>query len=688
MTRDDVELYVMGQYDGDVAALERAIAEDPALADFAAEASRLELLLREAGAAATFCVACHDLVRGDRCDACGAAVRAGGYVIERVLVANAHGRMYVARDVDGKRVALKELAFVHAPSAAALAGFEREAKLLRALDHPSIPRFVASFEEGAGVHLRYYLAQELVVGAALDRLDEHWYSEAEVVELGRQVLASVVYLQSLSPMVVHRDIKPANLLRRADGTIALVDFGAAHVQGTTAGSTTIGTFGYMPIEQLAGEIDATTDVYALGMTLVHLLTRQEPWRIAQSRTTINASAPLRAFLDRMIAPAPGDRFASAKVALAALESVGAPVAAARARRPRLLRPALALAATAVLGASAFGVYEMTHSKTPAPPASAQLIVHLGLEELGQLDLDGVRSAVAGSQPIPVAPGMHHIAVVIDDSDDVRCTQDLFVRPDTVVNVDCTESSPLRTDRPKRASEPPSKATSSPAPTAPVIWIEPDAQLVVHLASKESAQLEVDGALVVMPSTRRVPLTPGKHHVVVTLESGKRCTTDVTLGTGDTANVTCIATPPQRIEAPVVANERPVDAALALFKQGGSATEVRAKLQAIPSTHPDHPYVLYWIAVVSLRDLGDWDTARTAITELAVIVEHLPIGTVGPWLGPWTLVREAQIAEHDGHADEARALWAKAKASANAIKYTNAEFDPIIAAATERYGLAP
>jgi hypothetical protein len=480
---------------------------------------------------------------------------------------------------------------------------------LRALDHPSIPQFVASFEEGQGVHLRYYLAQELVAGTALDRLDEHWYSEAEIVELGRQVLASLVYLQGLSPMVVHRDIKPANLLRKADKAIALVDFGAAHVQGTSAGSTTIGTFGYMPIEQLAGEVDATTDVYALGMTLVHLLTRQEPWRIAQSRTTINASASLRAFLDRMIAAAPRDRFASAKDALAALETLGSSVATTR--RSRLLRPALAAVATAALAASGFGVYKLTRS-TPVAP-----IV----------------------MPTPVAP-----------------------------------------------------ITSSPAPTAPVIRIEPDApvassQLVVHLAPKELAHLEIDGALVVMPSTRQVPLTPGQHHIVVTLGGGKRCTEDVTVGAGDTANVTCIAKPPQRVDPPVV-DDRPVDTALALFKQGSSAAVVRAKLQAIPSTHPDHPYALYWIAVLSLRDLGDWDTARTATTELATVIERAPLGTLGPWLGPWTIVREAQIAEHDGHSDEARAFWAKAKASANAIKYTNFEFDPLIAAATQKYGLEP
>src|SRR5258708_7367275 len=222
------------------------------------ELRRGKLLLRDAAAAAAFCPACRDLVRDARCDTCGAAARPGGYRVERVLVANAHGRMYVARDGDGKQVALKELAFVHAPTLDAVAAFEREAKLVRALEHPAIPRFVASFEEGAGVHARYYLAQELVAGEALDaRFADHFYTEAEILDLARQVLDILVYLQSLSPMVIHRDVKPANLLRRGDGTIALVDFGAAYVQGSTAGATTIGTFGYMPVEQLAGIVDAT-----------------------------------------------------------------------------------------------------------------------------------------------------------------------------------------------------------------------------------------------------------------------------------------------------------------------------------------------------------------------------------------------------------------------------------------------
>ncbi len=326
----ELELYVMGEHD-EPAAIERALEADPAARAYVAAEARLETLLRDAAAAAAFCPACRDLVRGERCDACGAALRPGGYTVERVLVSNAHGRMYAARDADGRQVALKELAFVQAPPLAAIAAFEREAKFLRALEHPAIPRFVASFQEGEGIHARYYLAQELVVGEPLDaRLRDHFFTEADIIDLARQVLGVLVYLQRLSPMVIHRDIKPANLIAREDGSIAVVDFGAAHVHGATAGVTTIGTFGYMPIEQLAGLVDATTDPYALGASLVHLLTRREPWRLLQGGAleAANVSPAFRAFLGRLVAREPGDRFPDAAAALAALEALGRPEAAA------------------------------------------------------------------------------------------------------------------------------------------------------------------------------------------------------------------------------------------------------------------------------------------------------------------------------------------------------------------------
>jgi serine/threonine protein kinase len=444
-TREDLELYVSGNYDGDVAALERAIAEDPALAAQLAEEAKLEVLLREAGAAAAFCAACDELVRDTRCAACGAALRPGGYVVERVLVSNAHGRMYVARDADGKRVALKELAFVQAPGAAAAVAFEGEAKLLRALDHAAIPRFVASFEEGTGVHARYYLAQELVEGAALDReLEQHFYKEDEVVELARAVLGVLVYLQSLSPMVIHRDVKPANLIRRADGSIALVDFGAALVGGASQGSTTIGTFGYMPVEQLAGVVDATTDVYALGTSLVHLLTRQEPWRILQDPAlTMNVSAPLRAWLAKATHADPKQRFANAKDALAQLDARDK-LRVPRRGWSRLVVAAASATATLVLMSGGYAVKRaleepprMAHPLFWDPlEGTAKLTVRIPPGTWAEVKLDGQPIAMhfADTFAFPVPAGLHSVQVKL--SNEAKCQEFLTLRPGETTSMDC------------------------------------------------------------------------------------------------------------------------------------------------------------------------------------------------------------------------------------------------------------
>ncbi len=458
-TREDIELYVSGHFDGDVAALERAIAEDPALAAIVAEEAKLELLLRDAAAAATFCPACNALVREERCDQCGAAVQPGGFTVERVLVSNAHGRMYVAHDADGKRVALKELAFLHAPSASAVAAFEREAKFLRALEHPAIPRFCASFEEGQGVHTRYYLAQELVEGTALDKLDDHWYSEAEIVDIAKQVLTVLQYLQSLSPMVIHRDIKPANLLKRPDGTIALVDFGAAHVHGTTAGVTTIGTFGYMPTEQLAGIVDSTTDLYALGASLLHLLTRQEPWKLAQSKTTVNVSAPLRAFLDKLVAPDPKDRFPDAKTALAGLETRDKLVTR-KSSRPKLgtVRIALAVVAgVALVAGASISIYKLEKRRSAAKEAKAsaerekaraehaldrseRATLELMVPAESKLQLDGAQLAtVQPGSRIEAPPGKHTVKITAPDGK--TCEDTLVLEPGKTTSIVCGATTP-------------------------------------------------------------------------------------------------------------------------------------------------------------------------------------------------------------------------------------------------------
>ncbi|MCP3100314.1 serine/threonine protein kinase [Myxococcus sp. K15C18031901] len=279
------------------------------------------------------CVLCDAVLEGTRCGHCGAAVSPGGYRVQRLLSQSPHGRVYLAVDGEGRRVALKELLFAMVPGTEQLDAFEREAAVLRALEHPDIPRFVASFQEGRGVGTRLYLAQELLEGESLlQRLSRRRLAEDEAWTLAEQVLQTLDALHRRTPALVHRDVKPANLILRPDGRAALVDFGAARhlARDVTHGSTLVGTFGYMPPEQLGGTVEPSSDLYALGATLVHALTGREPAELMGDGLTLSFEAHLpavsdgaRAFLRRLLAPRRADRFPSAKDALLALRALRA-----------------------------------------------------------------------------------------------------------------------------------------------------------------------------------------------------------------------------------------------------------------------------------------------------------------------------------------------------------------------------
>ena len=238
--------------------------------------------------------------------------------------------MYLAQDASDRKVALKELIFALVPTIEALEAFEREGKFLQRLEHPGIPRFVESFRFGTGVHTRLYLAQEFLEGVTLAaRIEKQRLSESEFVYLAQQVLGILSYLHGRTPKMIHRDIKPANLILRPDGTVALVDFGAARdLTGTqTYGSTLVGTFGYMPPEQLGGTVDETSDLYALGASLLHSVTGKRPESMFRRGMAIDASeeklplsAARRRFLLRLVDPRRSARFASALAALTELES--------------------------------------------------------------------------------------------------------------------------------------------------------------------------------------------------------------------------------------------------------------------------------------------------------------------------------------------------------------------------------
>lgn len=255
-------------------------------------------------------------------------MRPGDYTVQRLIARTPHSRVYLAQGPGGQQVALKELLFAQVPGSQEIEAFEREARLLETISHPRVPRLLRHFQEGQGAELRLYLAAEHISGETLlERLGHHTFSEAEARDIGLQVLETLEYLHGRKPRVLHRDIKPANLIHQPDGTLFLVDFGAAResVKGATVGSTLVGTFGYMPLEQFGGTVDVTSDLYALGATLVHLLGRTPPAEHFQPDRGLDVShleAPvLGPWLRKLTALRPEDRYRSAKLARQALEAL-------------------------------------------------------------------------------------------------------------------------------------------------------------------------------------------------------------------------------------------------------------------------------------------------------------------------------------------------------------------------------
>ncbi|MDY6782904.1 MAG: serine/threonine-protein kinase [Cyanobacteriota bacterium] len=211
--------------------------------------------------------------------------------------------------------------------------FEREAQVLKSLEFPYIPRCRDSFsidaDRGEGL-CWFALVQEYIPGKSLQQLlDEgHRFSKKQVRSVAVQILEILRDLQSLNPPILHRDIKPSNLILGTDKKVYLIDFGAVcdatKVEGATF--TVVGTAGYAPLEQFWGKAVPASDLYALGATLIHLLTGVPPSELPQQnlriqfRDKVSLESRFLRWIERLTEPDLSDRFSSAAQALAALET--------------------------------------------------------------------------------------------------------------------------------------------------------------------------------------------------------------------------------------------------------------------------------------------------------------------------------------------------------------------------------
>lgn len=211
--------------------------------------------------------------------------------------------------------------------------FEAESQILQALNHPRIPKYrdYFSLAEIGNYGLPWFaLVQDYIPGFSLQELldREKKFTEEEVKQIAKQVLKILIYLHELEPQVLHRDIKPSNLIMGADQQIYLVDFGAFQSQSNAQGVTftVIGTSGYAPLEQFWGRAVPASDLYALGATLIHLLTGTPPVDLPQKNYQIqftdkvDISSNFAKWINKMTEMDLEKRFKSATEALLNLES--------------------------------------------------------------------------------------------------------------------------------------------------------------------------------------------------------------------------------------------------------------------------------------------------------------------------------------------------------------------------------
>jgi len=259
------------------------------------------------------------------------------YTLEQELGRGGFSVTWLAhRRTDDRRgnLVIKELLLDKVADWKAVEQFEREARVMSHLKHTGIPELYDFLSEETETGKRVFLVQKYIQGQDLDKLIQggKYFTEKEVIAIGIAVSEILQYLHSFSPPLLHRDIKPSNImLRDADRKVYLIDFGAVKGPANefSSGHTVTGTFGYMPLEQLESREAPASDIYALGMSLIYILSHQEPTRLPKKglkvdfRPHVNISEPLARVLDKMIEPDLEKRYQSAKEVLAEFEKLRA-----------------------------------------------------------------------------------------------------------------------------------------------------------------------------------------------------------------------------------------------------------------------------------------------------------------------------------------------------------------------------
>jgi len=206
--------------------------------------------------------------------------------------------------------------------------FETEVQTLYQLGHlnQQIPALFDHFVEDESL----YLVQEFIDGDNLAQEAEkgQTWNQKKIIELLRQVLPTLQFLHS--HQIIHGDIKPRNLIRRKDGRLVLIDFGAVKLASQSAQSAqavVVGTAGYMPNEQQTGRSRFNSDLYALGMVAIQCITGIHPRDLKEDAKTgeiqwqnpIKLHPQLTKILRKMVKVCLRERYVSATEVLVDLD---------------------------------------------------------------------------------------------------------------------------------------------------------------------------------------------------------------------------------------------------------------------------------------------------------------------------------------------------------------------------------
>lgn len=187
-----------------------------------------------------------------------------------------------------------------------------EANMMKKLDHPSLPRIVDIIDNGETI----FVVMDYIEGESLDKILLEYGPQPEelVIAWAKQLCDVLSYLHSQKPPIIYRDMKPANIMLKPEGNIKIIDFGIAreYKEQSLADTTVLGTKGYAPPEQYNGQTDARSDIFALGMTMHHLLTGIDP-RGGEKYVPVRMWNPelsegIEIIIDKCVQPAAENRY--------------------------------------------------------------------------------------------------------------------------------------------------------------------------------------------------------------------------------------------------------------------------------------------------------------------------------------------------------------------------------------------